>query len=126
MGGVTEVDLEEEDRAVLSASMNWQLMLTAAVAGVALGICALAALYGAPLVRLRLAADEEGRARVLEVELERLRRLGDAAAVLGEHGRSQEAEEARSEIEFQTLLLAWAVTREDRLSAPRRAREGQR
>lgn len=110
--------------------VDWEIMLVAAVVGVVLGISTLAALYLAPLARLYLAGrnpDASALARVLGAELDRLRRLGDVVAVLEEHG-NPDAEEVRSEIEIRTLLLALgaarAVTREDRLSAPRRAREG--
>lgn len=111
---------------IVTLAHHWQLALIAATVGLALGVALVAISYLATPMRLRLAAEEKSWTRVLEGKLTRLRRLGDAAAVYEEHGRSPEAEELWAEIEFQTLLLARAMRREDRFSTPHRAREGRR
>ncbi len=111
---------------IVTLAHHWQIMLVAAVVGLVLGAAFVTARYLTPVVRLRLAANPTERTRLLHRELARLRRLGDAAAVYEEHGRSLEAVELWAEIEFQTLLLARAMRREDRFSAPGRAREGWR
>lgn len=89
---------------IAALAHHWQLALIAAVVGLVLGIVFVVVCYLVVPVRLRLAADPAERARVLEGELGRLKRLEDAAAVLEEHGLAG-AEELRAEAELRTLLL---------------------
>lgn len=95
-------------------AQHWQPMLAAAAAGLMLGVAFVAISCLAPLIRLRPTADPAKRARVLREEVRRLRRLGDAAAVLEEHGRTPEAKGLRAEAEVRALLLlraTWARRR---------------
>lgn len=99
-------------------AQHWQPMLAAAAAGLVLGVAFVAVSCLAPLTRLRLAADLAKRERVLQEEMGRLRRLGDAAAVLEEHGRAG-AGDLRAEAELRALLLR-------RVPHPTRAGRGRR
>lgn len=88
-----------------SVMSNWGISLGAATAGFLIGMSILSASYLGPLARLHLAPDPAARRRVLEGEAGRLRRLGDAAAVLEEHGRP-EAGDLHAEIDLRVSLLA--------------------
>lgn len=102
-------------------AQHWQLMLAAAAIGLLLGVALVAVSYLAPLVRLCLATSVSDQACILKGEIERLRQVGDAAAVLEEHDHS-EARGLRAEAEVRALLLllapchawAWGRSREDR------------
>lgn len=106
-------------RVIVELAHHWQLALITVAGGLVLGFAFVAVYYLAVPVRLCLAADEKGRARVLEGELGRLKRLGDAAAVSEEHGLPM-TRELRAEAELRTLLLRLALRR---AQAGRRFRE---
>jgi hypothetical protein len=87
-----------------------ELLLAAAVVGLALGAVSVAVYCLATPVRLRLATDPQVRAHLLRRELARLRRLGDEAAVLEEHGLAG-AGELRGEAGLRYMLLRLALWR---------------
>lgn len=85
-------------------AQHWQPMLAATAAGLLLGVAFVAVSCLTPLIRLRLAANPAKRAHVLREEMGRLRQLGDAAAVLEEHGRAGTGD-LRAEAELRVLIL---------------------
>ena len=93
---------------MVALAHHWQLALSGAVIGLALGVAFVAVCYLTPIVRLRLAADPTEQAQLLHRELARLQRLGNAGAVYEEHGLAG-ARELREEAEFRTLLLLLGV-----------------